>query len=30
MKDSLDIMCPWCGGVDSNECIYYRTNFKTR
>ena len=30
MKDSLDIVCPWCGGVDSNDCIYYHTDFKTQ
>ena len=30
MRDSLNIICPWCGRVDSNNCIYYHINFKTR
>jgi len=30
MKDSLDIVCPWCGEVGSNDCIYYHTDFKTQ
>ena len=30
MKDSLDIVCPWCGATESNDCIDYHNDFRTQ
>lgn len=30
MKDSLNIVCPWCGATESNDCIDYHSDFRTR
>lgn len=30
MRDSLNIVCPWCGATESNDYIDYHNDFRTQ